>query len=151
MLATAFATPKLLLHCFVGSRLSAIAENGDKMDTKTKIINYLGVIFGMGLGFATGYVIYVRTKARARALEAEEAAAANNGPRTTNAGTDYIDDPNERAAVDALRRDDNIPLHDPYEDEDEDESTDGRDAKNHDVFDDGDGSEDAGGRRNGEV
>lgn len=68
-LATAIATPKLLIHVFIGSRLKALA--GD-MDTGTKVINWASIILGGVLGVATGAWVYQRTQARARQLEAEE-------------------------------------------------------------------------------
>lgn len=69
--ATAMATPKLLIHVFAGSRLAAIAEAGSEMDRGTKIVNYVSMAaFGI-LGAVLGYVIYRRTMARARELEAE--------------------------------------------------------------------------------
>ncbi|KAI9711386.1 MAG: Tlg2-vesicle protein [Chrysothrix sp. TS-e1954] len=68
--ATAMASPKLLIHIFIGSRIAAIA--GEKMDFQTKLINYLSIAFGMILGIATGVIIYRQTKLRAEELEAEE-------------------------------------------------------------------------------
>ncbi|KAF2482601.1 hypothetical protein BDY17DRAFT_298787 [Neohortaea acidophila] len=141
-LATAFATPRLLLHVFVGSRLGSLAENGDKMDGKTKAVSYVSIVIGISAGLATGYVVYVRTKARARELEAEEAAAANAMP-PPNGG--FADDPAEQDAIDVLRRgDDDISLHQAYTDDAEareyrDEFTDDEDAEEQDVFDIGDG------------
>lgn len=145
-LATAIASPRLLLHVFVGSRLGDLAENGDKMDTKTRIVSYVSIIIGVSAGLATGYFVYVRTKARAKQLEAEEAAAAVSGRRTSSAGSDFIDDPNEQEAVDFLRREDDISLHTPYGDDVEsggyrDDFTDDEDAQETDVFDLGDGGE----------
>ena len=71
-LATAAATPKLLVHVFVGSRLAAIAEAGGEMDTLTRIINYASILgFGV-LGAGVGYVIYQKTVERARQIEEEE-------------------------------------------------------------------------------
>ena len=167
-IATAVATPKLLLHVFVGSRLGDLAENGDKMDTRTKIVSYVSIVIGIVAGLLTGYLVYVRTKARATQLEAEEAAAAVAGRRTSGAGVggEYIDDPDEREAVDVLRRmaddislrhteeyvdhvlrrrEDDISLHHTEEFEDleggvyRDEFTDDEDAVERDVFDEGDG------------
>jgi uncharacterized membrane protein YdjX (TVP38/TMEM64 family) len=144
MIATAIASPKLLLHIFVGSRLGDLAENGDKMDLKTKMVSYISIVIGVTAGIATGYFIYVRTKARAQQLEAEEAAAAQ-GRRTSIGGTEYVDDPDERAAIDELRRDDDVSLHTTYEDDLEggrgytDDFTDDEDARERDVFDEGDG------------
>ena len=148
-LATAIASPKLLLHIFVGSKLGDIAENGDKMDGKTKAVSYLSILIGMIAGVAVGYLIYNRTKVRAQQLEAEEAAAAQHGGRRQSSDPDgYIDDPNERRAVDALRRsDDDVSLHTTYEDDLEggrraysDDYTDDEDAQERDPFDEGDGA-----------
>jgi len=60
MFATALATPKLMIHIFVGTRLRMLAEEGRKMDTKTKLINYGSLIFGVTLGVVTGWLIYKR-------------------------------------------------------------------------------------------
>jgi uncharacterized membrane protein YdjX (TVP38/TMEM64 family) len=152
MLATAAITPKLLLHIFVGRQIGLLAEEGSKMDFKTKMISYLSIAIGMAAGIATGYFIYVKTKARAEQLEAEEAAAgpANGGGedarrRMSDAGPDYLDDPDVEAA--ALRRDpDDFSLHTTYADDERgrggylDDFTDDEDARERDVFDDGDGS-----------
>jgi uncharacterized membrane protein YdjX (TVP38/TMEM64 family) len=160
MLATALVTPKLLLHIFVGRQIGLLAEEGNKMDAKTKMISYLSIAIGMAAGIATGYFIYVKTKARADQLEAEEAAAAGGEDgrrRMSDAGPDYMDDPDVRAA--ALRRDaDDMSLHTTYADDERgraysDDYTDDEDARERDVFDDGDGSvtgdEDEGRRKSG--
>ena len=59
-LATAITCPKLLIHVFIGSRLAVIARSGEKMDAKTKAINYTSIAIGAVLGIATGWVIYQR-------------------------------------------------------------------------------------------
>lgn len=59
-LATAIASPKLLIHVFIGSRLVAIARSGEKMDAGTKAINYASIVIGALLGIATGWFIYRR-------------------------------------------------------------------------------------------
>jgi uncharacterized membrane protein YdjX (TVP38/TMEM64 family) len=147
MLATALVTPKLLLHIFVGRQIGLLAEEGNKMDAKTKMISYLSIAIGMAAGIATGYFIYVKTKARADQLEAEEAAAAGGEEgrrRMSDAGPDYMDDPDVGDA--ALRRDaDDMSLHTTYADDERgraysDDYTDDEDARERDVFDDGDGS-----------
>ncbi|KAK5116287.1 hypothetical protein LTR85_009259 [Meristemomyces frigidus] len=155
MTATAIASPKLLLHIFVGARLGDIAENGDKMDSKTKAVSYASIIIGVVAGIATGYIVYVRTKARAEELEAEEASAATSGRRRSDAGAEYIDDPDEQGAVDALRRDDDdMSLHTTHEGDLEggrgytDDFTDD-DAHERDVFDLGDGDEEESGKVGG--
>ncbi|MCJ1397031.1 Tlg2-vesicle protein [Xylographa trunciseda] len=71
-LATAIASPKLLIHVFIGSRLAAIAKDGDKSDPLGKAVNWASIIGGMILGAVTGWLIYSRTVARARQLEREE-------------------------------------------------------------------------------
>jgi len=161
MLATAMVTPKLLLHIFVGRQIGLLAEEGNKMDAKTKMISYLSIAIGMAAGIATGYFIYVKTKARADQLEAEEAAAAGGEEgrrRMSDAGPDYMDEPEGGNA--ALRRDaDDMSLHTTYADDERgrsaysDDYTDDEDARERDVFDDGDGSvtgdEDEGRRKSG--
>ncbi|KAK4152415.1 hypothetical protein C8A00DRAFT_16267 [Chaetomidium leptoderma] len=70
-LATAGATPKLLVHVFIGSRLAMLAEPGDKMTGFDRAINYISmIVFGL-LGFAVGLFIYRRTMARAAELARE--------------------------------------------------------------------------------
>lgn len=47
MVATAVATPKLLIHIFIGAKLAELAEDeGKKMDLKTKALNYGSIIGG---------------------------------------------------------------------------------------------------------
>ena len=146
-IATAAATPKLLLGVFVGSRLGDLAENGDKMDTKTRIISWVSIIIGISAGIGTGYWVYVRTKARARQLESEEAVAATAGRRTSDAGRNYIDDLESQDGAEYMRRTrSDISLHQTYEDVEagggggyRDEFTDDEDNHERDAFDEGDG------------
>ena len=166
-LASALATPKLLVGVFIGSRLGDLAANGDTMDARTKAISYISILIGTLAGLATGYLVYTRTHARARQLEAEEAAAASHrtGPlrhaRSSSSGGDYIDSPGglfPAAPRDHFRPggDDGISMHTTTgRDEDDgdgdarldaasyrDDFTDDEDAREHDVFDLGDGLSD---------
>lgn len=59
-LATAIASPRLLIHVFIGSRLGALAEDGDTMDAGTKAVNYASIIGGGILGVLVGWSIYQR-------------------------------------------------------------------------------------------
>ena len=59
-LATAAATPKLLIPIFIGTRLAAVARNGGKKDASTQIINWISIIGGITLGLVTGWLIYKR-------------------------------------------------------------------------------------------
>jgi len=77
MTATAVSTPKLMIHIFIGTRLRMLAEEGRKMDAKTKIINYGSLIGGITLGIVTGLLIYKRTVDRAKQLEHEERSHLN--------------------------------------------------------------------------
>lgn len=144
-LATTLATPKLLAHVFIGGRLGDIAENGDKMDFKTKMISYVSIILGSLAGIATGYFIYMRTKARAKQLEAEESVEdIDGGRRSSVTGNGLINNRNARSAGDEFGRDD-VSLHTTYNDDLEDgfeyrdNFTDDEDARERDVFDEGDG------------
>ena len=71
-LATAAASPKLLLPIYVGGKLADIAENGGKMDMTTKVISYMSIIAGSAAGIGIGWVVYRQTQARAQQLENEE-------------------------------------------------------------------------------
>ncbi|MCJ1287460.1 Tlg2-vesicle protein [Xylographa opegraphella] len=71
-LATTIASPKLLIHVFIGSRLAALNES----DPLGKAVNWASIIGGMILGVVTGWLIYSRTVARAKQLEREEAPKA---------------------------------------------------------------------------
>lgn len=160
-LATAAATPRLLIAIFIGSRLAVIAKSGEKMDTGTKIINWASIIFGTVLGGLTGWLIYrryvqphleslsrvktytVRTLARSEQIEAEERASVRRHP-TRSAGV-FTDDPEDEAATATIIEDDRIDFldhegADGYRDEFTDD--DGEDVGN-DVFryGDGDGEE----------
>lgn len=73
-IATAMATPKLLVHVFIGSRLALLAETGDKMSVGDKVVNYMSMLLGSVLGIALSFFIYRRTMARAKELAREEAA-----------------------------------------------------------------------------
>lgn len=117
MLASLIASPKLVLHVFVGSRLGAIAESGDKMDAKTKAISYLSIALGMVAGIATGWFMYTKTKSRSAELEAEEREAAIRAEEGDEEYEEegqyqYSDDPVEREAADAIGRgDDEFSMH----------------------------------------
>ncbi|KAJ9648591.1 Tlg2-vesicle protein [Coniosporium tulheliwenetii] len=92
MAASAAASPKLLLHVFVGAKLGDIAEKGGSMDAKTKAISYLSIVIGMVAGAATGWIIYRQTKARARELEQLEEENARGSTREQLV-RGYSDDP----------------------------------------------------------
>ncbi|KAG0133166.1 hypothetical protein HOY82DRAFT_269156 [Tuber indicum] len=97
MVATAVATPKLLIHIFVGAKLAELAEEeGKKMDLKTKALNYGSIVGGVFLGIITGWLIYKRTMFRAKQLEADERARIR-----APAGQGFTDaeDPDAEAAA----------------------------------------------------
>jgi hypothetical protein len=66
------ASPKLLVHVFIGSRLALLLEQGDTMTAGDKAINYASMIIGGVLGIGVGLVIYRRTMARAAELAREQ-------------------------------------------------------------------------------
>ena len=109
-LATAIASPKLLIHVFIGDRLARIAESGGEMDTSTRIINYTSIAIGAILGIGVGWWIYSQTIARAKELELEEEAARREAGGI--AGRDYTDGEADSAA---LMNDDDISLWDNYD------------------------------------
>ncbi|KAL9125712.1 MAG: hypothetical protein Q9217_005126 [Psora testacea] len=136
-LATAAATPKLLIAVFVGSRLAVIAKSGEKMDIGTKAINWASIVFGLLLGVATGWMIYTRTLARSRQIEAEERAAGRH-PATQSA--EFSDDLEEQVSTATPIRDDRIDFLHAENDTYRDEFTDDED----DMFRYGDGDEEQG-------
>jgi SNARE associated Golgi protein len=72
--ATAAASPKLLLHVWIGAQLALLAEKGDKMDARTKAVSVTGMVVGSVAGLATGAWIYMQTVKRSKELRALEEA-----------------------------------------------------------------------------
>lgn len=147
-LATAFASPKLLVHVFIGSRLALLAEKGDTMGFGDRVINYVSMLIGGLVGMGVGYFIYRRTMARAAELAREDAERGRpleagrrlSGGATGGPPREYVDDdvlahggedarlmdPNDAAAL--MVDDDDISLWDAAGDDDrfEDEEGEGR-------------------------
>ncbi|TQS39236.1 hypothetical protein Golomagni_00246 [Golovinomyces magnicellulatus] len=73
-LATAIASPKLLIHVFIGSRMATLADNdkNSHMNAKTKALNYFSIIAGIIVGASVGWFIYQRIMARTREIEIDE-------------------------------------------------------------------------------
>lgn len=69
-------SPKLLVHVFIGSRLALLAEEGDKMSTRDRIVNLTSMAIGGAVGLAVGWLIYRRTMRRAAEIAAEDALEA---------------------------------------------------------------------------
>ncbi|KAJ4860774.1 SNARE associated golgi protein domain-containing protein [Trichoderma breve] len=131
VISTALSTPKLLIHIFIGSRLAIIAEQGDAMPLRDKIVNYTGMIIGGAIGAAAGFIIYRRTMARAEELAREEATinAAEEGIVGYEDTDDTLMDPEDAADV---MGDDDVSLWDnqgddgwgdAYDDDEEDVTT----------------------------
>lgn len=131
-IATAFSSPKLLVHVFIGSRLALLAEKD--MTFGDRLVNYASMLVGGLVGMGVGYFIYRRTMARAAELAREEAQAGRPLGSGRAAGAEYADDdigeggedarlmdPNDAAAL--MVDDDDISLWDAagdsqFEDED---------------------------------
>ena len=130
-LATALASPKLLIHVFIGSRMAVIAWDGGQLDTATKAINWIGIIGGMILGAVTGYLIYQRTVARSEQLEAEERGKVG-APRARGLShpDEFVDDLGDGDADEEMGANDDIDFLDedgrggPYRDEDDEDGDD---------------------------
>ncbi|KAK8181763.1 hypothetical protein HDK77DRAFT_78760 [Phyllosticta capitalensis] len=147
MAAGAIASPKLLLHVFVGAKIGELAEKGEEMDTKTKMISYISIAIGLIAGFLTGWLMYRQTKKRAAELEAQE----RDGVRRRSFDEivrEYADDPEAALAAGMLREeDDDISLREDVADlgnyRDESGSSDDNmdDAREFDVFNAGDDSD----------
>ncbi|KOS18826.1 Golgi apparatus membrane protein tvp38 [Escovopsis weberi] len=74
-LSTAISTPKLLIHVFIGSQMAVLAEKGDKMPLRDRLVNYASMAVFGSLGALVGYIIYRRTFARAAELARDALAA----------------------------------------------------------------------------
>ncbi|CAK7225487.1 Tlg2-vesicle protein [Sporothrix curviconia] len=112
-LSTAMASPKLLVHVFIGSRLAKLAEDGDSMSAGDKVLNYFSMaVFGC-VGVGVGLFIFRRTMARAAEIAAEEGqqeeGRAAGGLGQTNRAPGVYADNDADVDVD----DDNAPLMDP--------------------------------------
>ena len=83
------------------------------MDATTKAVNWASIVGGLILGALTGWLIYKRTIARSRELEAEERL---NARRSTSQPDDFVDDPEAQAAAATLLDEDQIDFLD-YGDE----------------------------------
>ncbi|KAI3401620.1 hypothetical protein diail_10221 [Diaporthe ilicicola] len=119
-IATAFSSPKLLVHVFIGSRLALLAEKD--MTFGDRLVNYASMSVGGLVGMGVGFFIYRRTMARAAELARDEAQAGR--PLDGRApGGEYADDdigeggedarlmdPNDAAAL--MVDDDDISLWD---------------------------------------
>ncbi|KAI1821257.1 hypothetical protein F4861DRAFT_480126 [Xylaria intraflava] len=124
-LATAIATPKLLIHVFIGDRLAQLAENDD-MPLSTRIVNYLSIAFGLVVGVTVGWVVYQRTMRRANEIAVEEALVTDGDSVSLADELGYGDveegvlgpaqRQSEEADCAALMNDDDISLWDTTED-----------------------------------
>ena len=146
-LATALVSPKLMLHIFVGSQIEKIAESGGKMDPKTKALSYASIIIGVVAGIVTGWLMYKKTKERARELEAEERESVRRRS-IEDLEHEYADDPDALEAAEALREEeDDISLRtgwgdEEYQGEYHDEPSDTEDPDHpNDIFKSGDGDD----------
>lgn len=87
------------------------------MDAKTKAVNYASIVFGLGVGLATGLVIWRQTRRRAEELERREAEGDGEGGLGGNVGgrarrgsgglsRSYSDDPEEQRGLRGSAADD---------------------------------------------
>lgn len=94
--ATAIGTLRLTVHAFVGSRLAHLAQDGD---TKSLIVNWIGIIVGLTFGISTGYIVYKRTRLIANTLNQEH--EQENGRHGSRHGDEedasWSDDANDEA------------------------------------------------------
>lgn len=91
-LATAAASPKLLLPVYIGGKLADIGEG--EMDMTTKAISYISIIAGSAAGIGIGWVVYRQTQARAQQLENEERSHTWADFEATSEYADHLENPN---------------------------------------------------------
>lgn len=114
------------------------------MDPKTKALSYVSIIIGLVAGVATGWIMYKKTKERARELEEQEREGVRRRS-IEDLEREYADDPDALEAAEALREgDDDISLREGWgEDEYHDDFlSDAEDLNADDVFKAGDGEGD---------
>ncbi|ERS99863.1 hypothetical protein HMPREF1624_03229 [Sporothrix schenckii ATCC 58251] len=114
-ISTAIASPKLLVHVFIGSRLAKLAEDGDSMSAGAKAFNYISMaVFGL-IGVGVGLFIFRRTMARAAEIASEEGLAeegrVGGAAASRRAAGVYAD--TGSGSADGFDYDDNAPLMDP--------------------------------------
>jgi hypothetical protein len=116
--ATAAASPKLLLHVWIGAQLAVLAEKGDKVDARTKAVSFAGMVVGSVAGLTTGWWIYKKTLERSKELRALE--EAEEGMLAPEAFADEDDDAElSDGTTEYLREDeDDISLRDEGWDDD---------------------------------
>lgn len=85
-LATALISPKLFIHVFIGSRLAAIARDGEEMSAGVRALNWLSIVVFASIGLVVGWYVYRKTMDKAAELEAEEAQNARNTTGRAAAG-----------------------------------------------------------------
>jgi hypothetical protein len=118
--ATAAASPKLLLHIWIGAQLALLAEQGNKMDARTKAVSITGMVVGSVAGLVTGWWIYTQTVKRSKELRALE--EAEQGMLDPEEFADEDDAGLSDGTTEYLReQEDDISLRDDGWDEDYDE------------------------------
>ncbi|KAK3988067.1 hypothetical protein QBC44DRAFT_330041 [Cladorrhinum sp. PSN332] len=130
-LATGLTTPKLLVHVFIGSRLALLAESGDKMTGRDKMINYASMLIGGAVGFTVGLLIYRRTMARAAEL------AREGGEDDLEAGDGLLGDEEDEYDENRLVNPDDLDVANIMNDDDDISLWDTESGGYHDAWEDG--------------
>ncbi|KAJ6539253.1 hypothetical protein B0H19DRAFT_1178001 [Mycena capillaripes] len=70
LVATCFVFPKIFLHVFIGSRIAALSDGGQRgqMDTHTKVINGLLIGGGILIAFLASWLVYTLVQRHIRRL-----------------------------------------------------------------------------------
>lgn len=74
--ATALTSPKLLIHIFIGDRLTKL---GTEKDTASKIVDFISIGLAAVFGTLTAYTIYNRTMQHVAILENREYSELEDG------------------------------------------------------------------------
>ncbi|KAI0049630.1 Golgi apparatus membrane protein TVP38 [Auriscalpium vulgare] len=93
MAATICSFPRYFLYTFIGSRLAALSDGKqrNKMDTQTKVVNWLLVVGGVLAGVAAGWITYVQMQRHLQGVSRESDALAAEAMDDAEEGAPLLD------------------------------------------------------------
>ena len=77
LLATVLSTPRLFLHVFIGSRVFALSDPTQELDSTSKILDISGIVAGMVLSTVLGWYVYRVTMSKIKEAVREQEGSSN--------------------------------------------------------------------------